>query len=130
MNGPAASLDALEGETIRVPRNIMGLLRQSYDSREKVLDWLLAFSVALALAYLFQDQIRSLFLPDPDVNANLDDPPQPSQAVDEAIPPCNATVAKIYTYNLPPSRIFRNDRGPSMTPPPANPSAPPSYPAG
>ena len=41
--------DAAEGETIRVPRNIMGLLRQSYDSREKMLELLASAEKAICI---------------------------------------------------------------------------------
>lgn len=122
------TLDATEGETIRVPRNIMGLLRQSYDTREKILDWMLAFFVAFALAWMFRDQIMAYFAPDPDPNAGRDDPPVPSQNVDDAIPPGDRLNAKLYTYNLPPSRSIRWHVGPNANPPPANPSNAPVYP--
>lgn len=123
-----ASLDAAGTETIRVPRNIMGLLRQSYDTREKVLDWMLAIALAITLVWLFQDRVTGLFHVDPDANAGRDDPPVPSQEVDSAIPPCNETTARIYTYNLPSSRTIRHQIGPSVTPPPIDPSRPPMYP--
>lgn len=119
--------DAAEGETIRVPRNIMGLLRQSYDSREKMLDWILAFAVAIALVLMFRDQIMACFITDPGPNAGRDDPPVPSQNVDEAIPPEDQTNARLYTYNMPVSRKIRYFPGPSANPPPLDPSMPPRF---
>lgn len=115
-------------ETIRVPRNIMGLLRQSYDTREKILDWMLALFVTGALVWAYRDELWNCIAPDPDTNAGRDDPPQPSQNVNEALPPDDITNAKVYTYNLPSSRNIRYSIGPSNVPPPGNPSNPPAYP--
>lgn len=122
------NLSETSAETIRVPRNIMGLLRQSYDTRERVLDWMLALFVAGALVLMFRDQIWACFIGDPSANAGRDDEPIPSQDINSAIPPQNSTVAKLYTYNMPSSRSIKFRAGPSMTPPPSDPSQPPLFP--
>ncbi len=120
------------GRLVRVPANIMGLLRQSYDTREKVLDWCLAIGAAATMAYVFRDEIGTLFsgaLPDlsdgPD--AGRTDDMQPNQNVSGALPPFNRLRASLYSYNLPPSRAIRYGVGPSGTMPPSNPADTPSY---
>ena len=47
-------------QVVRVPRNMLAMIRQSYDTREKVLDWCLAFAVALCLMYVFRDQLSAM----------------------------------------------------------------------
>lgn len=109
------------GRTIRVPANIMGLLRQSYDTREKVLDWMLAIGVTAALAYAYGDEIRGwLAAPEPDA-------PAPNADVGGAF---DASIRKpeIYTYNMPVSRRARYGPGPSAVSPPADPGQPPAFP--
>jgi len=123
-------LDETAADTIRVPRNIMGLLRRSYDTREKVLDWMLAIFVATALAWMFRDQFVSLFwVTDPTPNAGRDDPPIPSQNVNEALDPGNEIPARVYTYNLPKSRTTKYFPGPSSNTIPTDPSQPARFPA-
>lgn len=121
------TLDTAEGETIRVPRNLMGFIRRSYDTREKVLDWMLALFVAIALAWMFQDEVRSWFVPDGDLNAGRDDGPQVNQDTATAIPPGGAqqTQAEVYTYNQPPTRQIRYAAPPTGAFVPGNPSLPP-----
>ena len=118
-------------ETIRVPRNVMSMLRQSYDSREKVLDWLLAFAVVGCLVYIFRDQLRACLWPLPSAsdgpNAGRTDNSQPNQNVAGAFPQ-QAKRPELFTYNMPSSRHGRYGVGPSGTRPPDNPSNPPVFP--
>ena len=121
-----ADLDATAEETIRIPRNAMRLLRQSYDSQEKAKDWLLAFAVVGAMVYVFWDELRG-FLPNAGPNVGRHANFVPNQAVGDAFP--NTEIQpRIYTYNLPPSRAVRHNIGPTMSPAPRNPSNPPLYP--
>lgn len=112
--------------TVRLPANIMGLIRQSYDSREKVLDWCLAIGVVGSLAWVFRDQISGFCAAEPGPNAGRTDPPEPNQDVRNAFRSAPARP-DIYTYNMPSSRNIRYRVGPSMTAPPGNPSGPPAY---
>lgn len=116
-------------ETVRIPRNVMGLLRQSYDTREKVLDWALAFIVAGALAWAFKDEIRSMFLaPNPDPNAGKAPDPQPNVNLGSAFPGAGQSGGRwpaLYAYAMPSSRDIRASVGPNGTRPPSNPSNPP-----
>lgn len=119
------TLDDLEGEAIRIPSNIMGLLRQSYDSREKALDWVLAFAVAGTLVYVFRDDLRGLIYGPPgDPDAGRADSQQPSQDVGGAFPQAGRRP-DLYTYNMPSSRVLRQGRTVSATPPPTDPSSVP-----
>jgi hypothetical protein len=121
-----AELNATADETIRIPRNAMRLLRQSYDSQEKVKDWLLAIAVVGAMVFVFRNQLMGL-LPNAGPNVGRHDNYVPNQKVGDAFP--NTEVQpRIYTYNMPPSRSVRHDRGPSATRPPSNPSCPPGFP--
>jgi hypothetical protein len=121
-------------ETIRIPRNVYGLLRQSYDTREKVLDWLLAFAVVGALIYAFRDQLLAACIPKvlPDEHdtpeAGRYEDMQINQNVAGALPQGQQAKANVYTYNLPPSRNIRHGVGPSGTRPPNDPGAPPVFP--
>ena len=114
-------------QTVRIPAGVMGLLRQSYDSRERVLDWCLAIGVTVTLAWAFRGQLRDMcgLDGDPSVNAGRDDPPQPSQDVDGAFP--LRTGNDVYTYNMPVSRRIVYRAGPSGTGLPTDPAAPPTY---
>lgn len=111
---------------VRVPAGIMQLLRQSYDTREKALDWFMAFAVVGTMAYVFRHQLRGLIDADASPDAGLDDAPVPNQDVRGAFPR-GSVSPQVYTYNLPPSRAIRTGIGPSMTPAPGNPACPPSY---
>lgn len=116
------------GDTVvHIPANLMGLIRQSYDSREKVLDWLLAISVVVVMAYVFRDEIRSCFVVDPSANTGRTDEVQPSQDIQGAFPYGGRNTDRLYTYNMPSSRNYRYTVGPSSTRPPNNPSAPPDF---
>lgn len=118
--------------TIRIPANIMALLRQSYDSREKQLDWLLAIGVAGCFAFTFRTQILQAILGDTTTaNAGRDDPPQASQDVAGGAGsafPRGGVRPDLYSYNMPSSRTYRYAAGPSPTRPPLDPSQPPEYP--
>lgn len=113
--------------TIRIPANTMKLLRQSYDTREKVLDWWLAVFVAGALVYAFRNELRGFVTPDTDPNAGKDPSMVPNQGVGDALP--NRGInPMVYTYNLPPSRLIKERRGPSGTRKPFDPSGMPEFP--
>lgn len=111
---------------VRVPAGVMQLLRQSYDSREKVLDWIVTIAVVGTMAYVFRHELRGLVDPDRSPDAGLDDAPVPNQDVRDAFPR-RGVRPDIYTYNLPPSRGIRTGIGPAMSPAPGNPACPPSY---
>jgi hypothetical protein len=113
-------------QTIKIPSNVMGWLRQSYDSREKILDWSLAFIVAGLMVYTFRGPLLGMVWSIDDPNAGKADNPQPNMDVGDAFPNTGAT-SRIYTYNMPPSRDIRSDAGPSGTGVPRNPSRPPEY---
>lgn len=118
-------------ETVRVPANLMSLVRQSYDSREKVLDWLLAIAAAATMAYVFRGQITAFFVPTgiTDPNTGNDCEPLPDTgpaALNEAFP--TGTRVDLYTYNLPRSRNIRYSVGPSANGVPGNPSSNPTFP--
>src|ERR1700735_2038935 len=96
-----ADLSATADETIRIPRNAMRLLRQSYDSQEKAKDWLLAIAVVGAMVYVFWDELRG-FLPNAGPNVGRQANYVPNQAVGDAFP--NTEIQpRIYTYNMPAS---------------------------
>lgn len=112
---------------VRIPANIYGLIRQSYDTREKILDWMLAIGTVAVLAWAFRDQIRTVVWPydnaDPDTGRT--DPPVPNQDVSGAFP--TGRRSDLYTYNLPYCRTSREGVGPSGTRPPLNPALPPAF---
>ena len=111
--------------TVRVPSNIMGLLRQSYSNREKMLDWMLAIGCALALCWAYRDTLLGLAAPPTDPNTG-----RPTMVPNQNTPgafPNTARQPRFYSYNLPPSRKIAYAIGPSGTMPPANPSQPPRY---
>jgi len=113
--------------TVKIPANTMKLLRQSYDTREKILDWWLALFVVAALAYTFRSQLRGMVLPD--ANPNLGKTPNmvPNQGVGNAFPNFGINP-QVYTYNMPPSRTIRDDRGPAVSRTPRDPSGQPEFP--
>ena len=122
----AQAATAAERQTVRLPANLMALVRQSYDSREKVLDWMLALGVVGSLAWVFRDQLKGWCTLDPGPNAGRADEPQPNQDVAGAFRPACARP-DLYTYNMPPARNVRFSIGPTMSPPPSNPASPPGY---
>lgn len=129
----ADDIAAAADHAVRVPAGIMALLRQSYDSREKVLDWLLAIGVVAALVWAFRDDIRSSIgiTSATDPNLGRTDPAVPSMDVRGAFPGAGRTGGRwpaLYAYNMPASRAFRYAAGPSGTRPPTDPSVPPDYP--
>jgi len=121
---------------VRVPANMMRLLRESYDTRQKQLDWWLALAVAGALCWAFRDQLMGIVgLSDATANAGAYPHMKPNQDIGQAFPtPSGATGAgrgtvwNGYTYNLPPSRQLKEARGPSATRQPWSPSLAPSFP--
>jgi hypothetical protein len=120
--------DAAGKQTVRVPANLLRMVRQSYDSREKVLDWMLAIGVVATLSYVFRDEIRGCIWPGvpDDPNAGRADEPTPNQDVADAFPGGGMRPG-LYTYNMPPARNFRYSAAPSGTRPPHNPSMSPGY---
>lgn len=114
---------AAVNEAVKLPANLMGLLRESYDSRQKVLDWLLAGSVAVVCVWAFWPQLTSL--------AATGGPVTPNQDVDGALPSLwkQPLPANVYTYNMPSSRRIRDGYGPSGTRTPFNPSSQPDFPS-
>lgn len=116
------------GATVRLPRNVYSYIRASYDSREKLLDWLLAIAAVAVVVYVMRDELRTMVSSDATPNAGLPDPPQANVDISTAFP-FHGRVAsdRIYTYNMPSSRAQKRYPGPAGTRLPANPSAPPSY---
>lgn len=113
-------------QTIKVPEGIMRLLRQSYSTREKALDWILAIAVVAVMAYAFRDQLRGMLAPSTDPNAGLDDvtPSQDINGPRGAFPRTNPRApADPFTYNMPSSRALRNNAYPLGPAPPVNPSS-------
>lgn len=122
-----AEVSGAADETIRIPRNVMGLLRQSYDSREKQLDWIISIVVTLALAWAFRKELKGALGVNPSVNAGLAPSQQPNMDIGDAFPN-DGILARVYTYNMPMSRTIVRRVGPSGTRPPDDPSTAPSYP--
>lgn len=116
--GAAASAAATK--TIELPSNLMGILRESYDSRQKVLDWMLSLAVVAICVWAFWGPLSAL---------RTDKRITPSQDVDDALPNVfkQPVPSNIYTYNLPSSRKIKQGIGPSATRRPLNPSHPPSF---
>ncbi len=113
-------------ETVRIPSGVMRLVRASYDSRERVLDWCLAFAVVAALCWAFRDQIMACVMVSSDTNAGRHDPLVPSEDVDGALPLSGVVAPSmptrdLYSWNMPPSRTIAFQRGPSATRRPWNP---------
>lgn len=118
--------------TIRVPANLMGFIRASYDTREKTLDWMLALGVAGALTFAFRDEIRTWLGFDAAAGANIGraDNQVPNQDIGSAFPyagPEGGRWPALYNYNMPASRRIRYDVGPSGTRVPEDPSLQPGY---
>jgi hypothetical protein len=125
----ADNLSDTSASMIRVPSNLMAHIRASYDSREKVLDWMLAFGVAIAMVWAFRDDIRTMLaVPNADPNVGRSPDQQPNQDVAGAFP-ASAVRPDLYSYNMPRSRRTRYAAGPSGTQPPSDPSQSPSYPS-
>jgi hypothetical protein len=120
-------LETAADDTIEIPRNVMGLLRQSYDTRQKMLDWMLAIGVALLMGWAFRAELMGLLAPSYDVNDGTQDNYQPNMNLGEALR-TDGVPSQIYTYNLPPSRNVRTDPTPQGVGLPSNPSQPPMYP--
>ena len=125
----STAADSAGRTTVRVPANVLRLIRQSYDTREKVLDWLLAICVVVVLAYVCRDEIRGVLgMPDADdPNAGRHDDPQVNQDVQEAFQPYGGLRPSLYTYAMPVSRSIRYSAPPLGTRVPDNPSLPPGY---
>jgi hypothetical protein len=114
-------------EVVRIPSGVMNLVRQSYDSRDKVLDWMLAIGVAAAMAYAFRHQLLGFMFTTNGPNAGKTDL-VPNQAASQAIGKTGQPVETIYTYNMPKARTTIADRvGPSSVRKPFNPGYGPQY---
>jgi hypothetical protein len=119
----SATNEAYE-QVINIPSGVMDLVRKSYDTRDKVLDWMLAVGVVATLVYVFWNQICSLL---PSALDKYDI--MPNQDVTGALgkTPCQP-VSNIYTYNMPPARKNISDRvGPSSVRVPTNPGNGPQF---
>lgn len=126
-------------QTTRIPANLMGLLRQSYDTREKALDWILAIFVCAALVYAFRDQLvglaSSVSQNDPaagDPNTGRAASIYPDMDISTAFPLAGTKGGRwpaLYAYNMPASRNLRYQAGPSSGAPPNDPSVPNQYPS-
>jgi hypothetical protein len=116
-------------EVIKVPAGLMGLLRQSYDTREKVLDWMLSFAVVWVMVILFRQQLTEAWgQRDLGPNVGREDSLVPNQNLASMIGAADDIPPGIYTYNMPSSRMLKHSRGPSGTRVPTDPSATPVYP--
>jgi hypothetical protein len=115
-------------QTIRLPKNVLRLIRQSYSSRERVLDWTLAIFVAAAMCYVFKAQLMGMFAGDPSINAGATPSQVPNQNVGDAFPTTQYATPNIYTYNMPVSRNLERRFGPILTRVPHDPSLPLEYP--
>lgn len=113
--------------TVRVPANLYSMIRASYDSREKQLDWILAICVVGAMSFAFRKQLIALVVPD-NPNDALPDPPAPSQDLSTAFPFGGRTASeRVYTYNMPSSRLQRYQPSVTGTRTPSDPSVQPSF---
>jgi hypothetical protein len=111
-------------QVVNIPSGVMDLVRKSYDTRDKVFDWLLAIGVTGTLVYVFWDQICGLL---PSAIGKYDI--MPNQDVTGALgkTPCQP-VSNIYTYNMPPARKNIADRiGPASVRVPYNPGTGPQF---
>ena len=107
-------------EVVKIPSGVMGLVRKSYDTREKILDWMLAIAVVSVLVYLFHDKIKFPLRPST-YNVNLGKQDMvPTQDAEEALKTEHATK-NVYTYNMPASRAIKEHIGPSGVRIPFNP---------
>jgi hypothetical protein len=120
------------GETadaiVKIPSGAMRIIRQSYDSRERVLDWMLAIFVAAALVYVFKAQLMGMFVGDPGPNAGLPPVFAPNQNVGSAFPNDQYAPAYVYTYNMPSSRSQQTRFANLNTRKPHDPGQQPQYP--
>jgi hypothetical protein len=113
-------------DVVHIPSGVMDLVRQSYDSRERVLDWMLAIAVVGVLLYLMGPKFNLSFTKLVGVNADKIDL-MPNQDVAAAVG-TNQPVETIYTYNMPIAR--RNiayNVGPTSVRKPFNPKFGPQY---
>jgi len=111
-------------EMTRIPANLMAVLRHSYDTREKVLDWLLSLAVVACMAFTFRAQLRGVFNRINPGSAPL----RPNEAMpDNGSPNCTGRVVSfLYTNNQGP-RTARTGRVPTGTRPPISPNRAPGY---
>ena len=92
-------------EVLRIPAGVMNLLRQSYSTRETVLDWMLAAAVVAVCAYAVWPMLKRPRLDKTDM--------KPNQDVKEAVGGVDSIYKRTYTYNLPPGRRVAHRVGPS-----------------
>lgn len=118
------------GATIRLPANMLGMLREAYGSREKTLDWIIAGIVTVTMIWVFWGTWKAGAVGG-DVNAGRVDNFVPNMDVDGAFPKDNGVVVptNLLTYNMPVSRRQAYQRGPSMVNLPRNPSYPAAFPS-
>jgi hypothetical protein len=113
-------------QVIRLPSGVVRLVRQSIDSRERVLDWMLAFAVAGTMLYVFWDQVCGLVAPSKSANAGLTDS-QPNYDGKTMGGDGVKSVSTFINYNMPSSRRFANRVGPSNIRIPDNPQNGPQF---
>lgn len=112
-----------------IPANLMAILRQSHDARERMLDWVLAIGVSAVLVYAFRDSIAGWFAGhSDDPNTGRAEPPKPDPDAD-AWKTGNPAVDYV-SYNMPRSRAYRWGVAPIPTLPPRNRQRPPIPPVG
>lgn len=121
----AADLNETTEQVVRLPSGVLRLVRESYDSRERVLDWMLAFFVSGALIYVFWDQLSSLASPSKSANAGLPDV-IPNNDIKNAVGN-GQPVGNYFTYNMPTSRQYASRIGNANTRIPFNPADGPQY---
>lgn len=127
MSESVASLaDQTSEQVIRLPSGVVRLVRQSIDSRERVLDWMLALAVAGTMLYVFWDQVCGLVNPSKSVNAGLGDT-QPNYDGKTMGGDGIQSVSTFITYNMPSSRKFAQRVGPSNIRIPDNPQNGPQF---
>ena len=95
-------------EILRIPAGVMNLLRQSYSTREKVLDWLLAGAVAAVALYAAWPMLKRRRLDQTDMVPNQD-----VKGALGAAGSVDTVYKQTYTYNLPPGRRIAHRVGPS-----------------
>jgi hypothetical protein len=115
-------------EIFKVPTGVMDLVRKSYDTRQRVLDWTLAIMIVTLIAFTFRAQLAAFYSSCTNANAGKTDL-APNMNVKEAVGKTGQKVENLYTYNMPPARKLIASRvGPSSVRVPLNPSTGPLYP--
>jgi hypothetical protein len=152
-----SDLSAAAESGVRLPANIMGMLREAYAERENALDWLLASVVVVVMGVVYWKVVRNPIGPMSDdvenrkvsalraanVGQNVPIKPDPNATAAKAMPDSGISgslaafntvpsanwypSAPVLTYNLPPSRAIPAGRGPTLTRKPDSPSTQPRF---